>query len=475
MWPNFVIFFLFAAFSLHVGSTSQSRNLTSQDLLYAIRNGTHWFNIAVSGETDIFPPFDVFKNLAQALYQFPSTERNREENEEYRKLRCAMLKLSKAINSSYEFVGSFMNKKWLDYATKDMNRFRFVIFRHLVKAPRTRLRRTRILKDIVLFRGRAGVFIDVYASMSDETDAINIKWFLSRMHDAEEFHRRSHYSLAAYTKFEALILRLYFEASFMLHLRLIYGADGRTIIWPKDLAKVQESIAVINSTLTDGRKQQMVGWWKKGIIAGAQKFLSAAEFRDSAKQDAALCLKNHLEENYGYSYWPQKEVHRFGVVIFSDSFAYTPGIEEELSVALFWWEEQSAYVLIYKSTFGEETYHENKQFHAEHIREIEDRFHNISTTGSCFQLFDYTAPVANALLPVLNSAKSLNNKLYYFWLSTDKLKDTDWINAVDVGVAGSPVQSFNASAVATFEAELHVSYCFGLKTAKLPVLVFVGY
>ncbi|KAK0421224.1 hypothetical protein QR680_015122 [Steinernema hermaphroditum] len=332
MWPNFVIFFLFAAFSLHVGSTSQSRNLTSQDLLYAIRNGTHWFNIAVSGETDIFPPFDVFKNLAQALYQFPSTERNREENEEYRKLRCAMLKLSKAINSSYEFVGSFMNKKWLD-----------------------------------------------------------------------------------------------------------------------------------------------VGWWKKGIIAGAQKFLSAAEFRDSAKQDAALCLKNHLEENYGYSYWPQKEVHRFGVVIFSDSFAYTPGIEEELSVALFWWEEQSAYVLIYKSTFGEETYHENKQFHAEHIREIEDRFHNISTTGSCFQLFDYTAPVANALLPVLNSAKSLNNKLYYFWLSTDKLKDTDWINAVDVGVAGSPVQSFNASAVATFEAELHVSYCFGLKTAKLPVLVFVGY
>ncbi|KAK0408955.1 hypothetical protein QR680_004258 [Steinernema hermaphroditum] len=342
-------------------------------------------------DANIFPPSDVFKNLARAIYEYPSTIQTNEVREEHVKLRTAIWKLSEAINASYEAVEPFVEKRYLDsHVVEHANHYRVALFKHIMPAPSTRTRRQDDL--LSMMKNYPPVFDEpisfrIYKSMflhgaGGAFETAKVALFLTGYHDNEEFLKRAHYSLSAYTNFQVMIRRLYFEALLMMNIRCVFGTeDGVVKHWGKDeIWRSHQRIPSLEAVLADGVKLQAAGWWKSGLLSGAKKFLSADEFNNTSKDYSALRLKAFLDENYGHSHWPMKEVHRFGVLIFNDSFAYTPGIEEDPRAVFFRWEGKSAYVLIYKSTFGEEgneTYIHNKKFYWNNTNQIEDTFSNV--------------------------------------------------------------------------------------------------
>ncbi|KAK0408953.1 hypothetical protein QR680_004258 [Steinernema hermaphroditum] len=412
-----------------------------------------------------------------------------EVREEHVKLRTAIWKLSEAINASYEAVEPFVEKRYLDsHVVEHANHYRVALFKHIMPAPSTRTRRQDDL--LSMMKNYPPVFDEpisfrIYKSMflhgaGGAFETAKVALFLTGYHDNEEFLKRAHYSLSAYTNFQVMIRRLYFEALLMMNIRCVFGTeDGVVKHWGKDeIWRSHQRIPSLEAVLADGVKLQAAGWWKSGLLSGAKKFLSADEFNNTSKDYSALRLKAFLDENYGHSHWPMKEVHRFGVLIFNDSFAYTPGIEEDPRAVFFRWEGKSAYVLIYKSTFGEEgneTYIHNKKFYWNNTNQIEDTVTHFIFRGSCLQLWNYIAPVSAAFKPAVEETKALNHKLFYFWLTNNqKVQNPKWTSA-DVALALDSSGTPNSLVGGIIEAELRGSYCFGTKNVQVPVMVIVGY
>ncbi|KAK0408957.1 hypothetical protein QR680_004259 [Steinernema hermaphroditum] len=432
------------------GSTPRPDNFSDEDVLAAVRNGTEWYKKAASGETFIFPPLAVCKNLARALFLLNQTPDVTSKKKEVA-----------------EFLDSVMNfEKVMEDNEKRLSPMTFQNYAYLSK---------RLFYPAIRLRVSLTLSGNNWFSREDNPQVASTMFRINGQM-IEDILMYSNYSTALYTSLQSAILRVYFELTFFSYIYPVYMSQSVAILHEDDINDVFTKAKAIERTLLEGAEKQQAMWWKEGVVASARRFLSEEHLSGGWKNSAAN-LKEHLDKNYGRSYWPEKEVHRFGVVIFNDSFVYTPGIEEDPRVVFFRWEGKSAYVLIYKSTFGEEgnkTYIHNKKFYWNSTNQIEDTFDMQTISGSCLDLWDYTTTISSAIQSRVTAAMTLNDKLFYFWFTTNsKIEDTKWTDA-DVGVALSSNGTSSALSGTTIAVESLASFCFGVKKVKIPVLIVLG-
>ncbi|KAK0408925.1 hypothetical protein QR680_004240 [Steinernema hermaphroditum] len=232
-------------------------------------------------------------------------------------------------------------------------------------------------------------------------------------------------------------------------------------------------------------------WWKKGIPATVQKILSSYEFKNISKTSAAQKLKNHLDETFGRSHWPEEDVHRFGILIFNDSFFHPTVNSDDQNAFLLPWKKQKSIILVYKSTFGSDgngTYLSNQKFFEENIATINNTLGSV-LRGGCYFGPHFFAIVPYNLKWVTTNLKKSHEGLFYFWLTTDekvtvprdswlkflfktKEVDREW-TAADIGWAVGTSEESRAAAV--IKTVIPGITCVSMEKGVFPLFIMVGF
>ncbi|KAK0408922.1 hypothetical protein QR680_004239 [Steinernema hermaphroditum] len=288
----------------------------------------------------------------------------------------------------------------------------------------------------------------------------------------------SHYSLAHYTKLKAFVHLIGFKL--MLHEGLCNEFIGRRpAIGDHD--EIEKQMIESEQFLEGKRRDQKA----------MQKILSSYEFENITKTSAAQKLKNHLDETFGRSHWPEEDVHRFGVLIFNDTFFHPTVNSDDQNAFLLPWKKEKSIILVYKSTFGSEqngTYLSNQKFFEENIATINNTLGSV-LRGGCYFGPHFDAIVPRDLKWVTTNLKKSHDGLFYFWLTTDEkvtvprdswLKflfktmevDRKWTEA-DIGWAVGTSEESRAAAV--IKTVIPGITCFLMEKGVFPLLIMVGF
>ncbi|KAK0408920.1 hypothetical protein QR680_004238 [Steinernema hermaphroditum] len=206
---------------------------------------------------------------------------------------------------------------------------------------------------------------------------------------------------------------------------------------------------------------------------------------------AAQKLKSLLDETFGRSYWPEEDVHRFGVLIFNDTFFYPTVNSDDPNAVLLPWKKEKSIVLVYKSTFGSDgngTYLNNQKFFEESIATINNTLGSV-LRGGCYFGPHFFAIVPYNLKWVTKGLRETHEELFYFWLTTDekvtvprdswlkflfktKQLDRKWSEA-DIGWAVGTSEESRAAAV--IKTVIPGITCFLMEKGVFPLPIVVGF
>ncbi|KAK0408918.1 hypothetical protein QR680_004238 [Steinernema hermaphroditum] len=387
--------------------------------------------IKTSGTFAKYPSADKFLDYATTVVSIPAFAETPEIEQEVAKLRMSMAQMQVTIKSTASQITALLQEKDIKEVNDDEFTLSHTIAVFLRKDPGNKSNERVI--DTCKNHPPLGMAMKLHASMIN-TSYVNV------------IFESSDYSLAVYTNLQAWVHKIGFN-----------------------LAK----------------------WWNIGPIREVQKVLSSYEFENISKASAAQKLKNHLDQTFGRSHWPEKDVHRFGVLIFNDSFYHPTVKTDDQNAFLFPWKKEKSIVLVYKSTFGSdrnETYLSNQKFFEQNIATINNTLGSV-LRGGCYFGPHFDAIVPRDLKWVTTNLKKSHEGLFYFWLTTDekvtvprdswlkflfktKEVDREWTEA-DIGWAVGTSEESRAAAV--IQTVIPGITCFLMEKGVFPLLIMVGF
>ncbi|KAK0408959.1 hypothetical protein QR680_004260 [Steinernema hermaphroditum] len=361
---------------------------------------------AISGYSSAYPPVPNFLDFARTLAAIPTLEKTPQINIEVAKLRDAMAELEKKMIASATYLGSLILH----------DRIHNVI------------EREDFLSASIANRKN----INAVCTHNDPL------WIAHSLHSAvfrEGYIRnlieRSHYSLAHYTELRGLVYRMGFR---LMSQAICYEDSSVNVLKPAEhfIGRIKERVEDIDKMFEDELSEQKRHWWPNGTILEVARVLSSFEFQGLSKESAAQTLKDHLDETFGYSRFPREEVHRFGVVIFNDTIAYTSVKEQDRNALILPWPGQGALILIYKSTFGgngNDTYLSNRLCLEQNSTTIASALEKTRITGrSCFFPPDFNGIVGSTMVRSIAAAKKRRSELFFFGLTSDQLSPKETVD-----------------------------------------------
>ncbi|KAK0408960.1 hypothetical protein QR680_004260 [Steinernema hermaphroditum] len=215
---------------------------------------------------------------------------------------------------------------------------------------------------------------------------------------------------------------------------ICYEDSSVNVLKPAEhfIGRIKERVEDIDKMFEDELSEQKRHWWPNGTILEVARVLSSFEFQGLSKESAAQTLKDHLDETFGYSRFPREEVHRFGVVIFNDTIAYTSVKEQDRNALILPWPGQGALILIYKSTFGgngNDTYLSNRLCLEQNSTTIASALEKTRITGrSCFFPPDFNGIVGSTMVRSIAAAKKRRSELFFFGLTSDQLSPKETVD-----------------------------------------------